>query len=369
MFGARSYADLRVDFNGNPAPNSPTAAYTGYFNASTTLLRLRTAHAGLQWEHTEAYFSLDHPIFAPDMPTSLTAVAVPPLAWSGNLWTWNPQVGVTRDFGPSDSQGIRLQAALIDVGDAPISPPPTSSTLAVAPPNSAEQSRWPGAEARVALQGPQGNSNEDRNHFGIGGYFAPHYSNVLGHGFDSWAGTLDARLNLFARLEFSGSFYRGLALGGLGGGAFKDVAYRIDPDSGGYYFRPLDDVGGWAQLKERVSERLELNAAFGIDNVFADELRPYAVAGGKAHIEVLPEIALIQATRSIVPAPISNSRWNIGTLKVLRSLVRRRQAISSVWARDIDFDEEKEFRQVDCLRCDAGVRGYVCPESESNAIC
>jgi hypothetical protein len=29
-------------------------------------------------------------------------------------------------------------------------------------------------------------------------------------------------------------------------------------------------------LKERLSERLELNAAFGIDNVFADELRFYA---------------------------------------------------------------------------------------------
>ncbi|MGB6192769.1 MAG: hypothetical protein WBF42_09900 [Terracidiphilus sp.] len=282
LFGARSYADLRVDFDGSPASNSPTTAYSGYYNATTTLLRLRTAHAGLQWAHTEAYFSLDHPIFTPDMPTSLTAVAVPALAWSGNLWTWNPQVGVTQDFGPSDSQGVRLQAALIYVGDAPLSPSP-SSTLAVTPPNSAEQSRWPGAEARVALQGPLGNSNEDRNHFGIGGYFAPHFSDVLGHGFDSWAGTFDARLNLPARLEFSGSFYRGLALGGLGGGAYKDFAYRFDPDSGSYYFRPLDDVGGWAQLKERVSERLELNAAFGIDNVFADELRPYAVAGGSPY--------------------------------------------------------------------------------------
>jgi hypothetical protein len=29
------------------------------------------------------------------MPTSLTAVAIPALAWSGNLCTWNPQVGVT----------------------------------------------------------------------------------------------------------------------------------------------------------------------------------------------------------------------------------------------------------------------------------
>jgi hypothetical protein len=284
LFGAHSYADLRVDFDGNPASNSSTTTYSGYYNANATLLRLRTAHAGLKWEHTEAYFSLDHPIFSPEAPTSLTAVAVPALAWSGNLWTWNPQVGITQDFGPSDSHSIRLQAALIDVGDAPLSPPaPISSTLTTTPPSSGEESRWPGGEARVELRGPVVNNKGDRNHFGIGGYFAPHYSTMLGHGFDSWAGTLDARLFLPARLEFTGSFYRGQALGGLGGGAFKDFVYNADSDSTNYYFRPLDDVGGWAQLKERLSERLEFNAAFGIDNAFANELRQYAVSGGTSY--------------------------------------------------------------------------------------
>lgn len=278
LFGARSYADLRVDFDGNPASNNSTTAYSGYYDASPTLLRLRTAHAGLLWRHTEAYFSLDSPIFSPDMPTSLSAVAIPALAWSGNLWTWNPQVGITQDFGPSDSRGIQLQTALIDVGDAPISPPaPTSGISTATPPSSTEESRWPGVEARVALRGPAVNNKEDRYHFGIGGYFAPHYSTVLGHGFNSWAGTLDARLILPARLEFSGSFYRGQALGGLGGGAYKDLAYKANSSSMSYYFRPLDDVGGWAQLKERLSERLEFNAAFGIDNAFAEELRRYAV--------------------------------------------------------------------------------------------
>jgi hypothetical protein len=284
LFGARSYADLRVDFDGSPASNSTTTTYSGYYNANTTLLRLRTAHAGLQWEHTEVYFSLDHPIFSPDTPTSLTAVAIPALAWSGNLWTWNPQVGITQSFGPSYSSGIRLQAALIDVGDAPLSPPaPTTGTSTATPPSSAEESKWPGVETRVELRGPVVNSNEGRDHLGIGGYFAPHYSTVLGHGFDSWAGTLDARMFLPAHLEFTGSFYRGQALGGLGGGAFKDFGYKASSDSAGYYFRPLNDVGGWAQLKERLSERFELNAAFGIDNAFARDLRHYAVFSGTTY--------------------------------------------------------------------------------------
>jgi hypothetical protein len=281
LFGARSYADLHVDFDGNPPSSNSPGTYSGYYNSNATLLRLRTAHAGLRWEHTDAYFALDRPILSPDTPTSLTAMAIPALAWSGNLWTWNPQVGITQDFGQTGFRGLRLQAALIDVGDAPLSPvAPSAVAVGATPPSSAEERRWPGVEARVELRGPMVNHSEDHSHLGVGGYFAPHYSSILGHSFDSWAGTIDARVFLPARLEFTGNFYRGLALGGLGGGAYKDFAYRPDPDSGGYYFRPLDDVGGWAQLKDKISDRVQFNAAFGIDNVFAGELRRYAVSGG-----------------------------------------------------------------------------------------
>lgn len=285
LLGARSYADLRVDFDGSvPASVSSTTSYSGYYNSNTTLLRLRTAHAGLQWQHTEAYFSLDHPIFSPDTPTSLTAMAEPALAWSGNLWTWNPQVGVTQDLGLAGANDLRLQAALIDVGDAPVTTVASSSTASTpTPPSSAEQSRWPGVEARVAFLGPAVSSNDERSHFGIGGYFAPHHSS-LRYNFDSWAATLDAQLRLPARLQWTGSAYRGLALGGLGGGAYKDFADSADASyPGAYYFRALDDAGGWTQLKEKVSERLELNAAFGMDNVFANELRRYAVTGGSMY--------------------------------------------------------------------------------------
>lgn len=279
LFGAHSYADLSVDFDGSPQSASSSTNFAGYYNASTTLLRLRTAHAGLQWQHAEAYFSLDRPIFSPDAPTSLTAVAEPALAWSGNLWTWNPQVGVTGNLGFGSSRNIRVQTALMDVGDAPLSSVPSSVVTSGMPPTTAEQSRWPGVEARIALLGPKQNRE---NHLGFGGYFAPHLSS-LGYRFNSWAGTLDAKLFLPGRLELIGSLYRGEALGGLGGGAYKDFAYRVDPGSGRYYFRPLDDVGGWAQLKEKMSERVEFNAAFGLDNVFARELRSYAVPSGNMY--------------------------------------------------------------------------------------
>jgi hypothetical protein len=236
----------------------------------------------LQWKHTEAHFSLDRPIFNPDTPTSLTAVAEPPLAWSGNLWAWNPQLGVTQGLAISQSRDIQFEAAWIDAGDAPLSPAPFYSVSPEGtPPGSAEQSRWPGVEARVALLGLR-TKEEKGNRFGLGGYFAPHRS-LTGRTFDSWAATLDTRLLLPAHLEFTGNAYRGLALGGLGGGTYKDFAYRFDASGVGYYVRPLDDLGGWAQLKERINERLELNGALGMDEIVAHELRPYSVPNGSIY--------------------------------------------------------------------------------------
>lgn len=276
--GAASSADLSVDFDGNPAADGalPPAPYA---SAGATLLRLRTAHARLQWQRTEIYVALDRPLLSPDSPTSLTAVAVPALAGSGNLWKWNPQVGITRDTGPESDTGFRFQAALIDVADA--TPAPPSYASAPMTPGGAAAGRWPGLEGRIELHGPVINSILGRDHIGAGAYYAQHFSSLLDQGYNSWAGTLDARLLLPGRLQWTGSFYRGRALGGLGGGAYKDIAYAFD--GAGYRFRPLDAVGGWAQLKEKTSERLQFNAAFGLDDAFAHELRPFAVAGGSVY--------------------------------------------------------------------------------------
>jgi hypothetical protein len=282
LFGGHSFADLRMDFYGSPSSSASASTYSGLYNTGTGLLRLRTAHAGLYWDRTEIYFALDRPLMSANAPTSLVAASMPALAWSGNLWTWNPQVGITHKFGPAESRGVQLQAAMIDVGDAPLTPatPPSGSSTTTVPPESsnptppasAEQSSKPGIEARIALLGSQ--REDGRNQIGAGGYFATHLS-ALGNRYDSWASSLDARLFLSAHLQFSASAYRGLALGGMGGGGYKDFAYSPNMNTVGYYFRPLDDAGGWAEFKEKANNRLEFNEAYGMDNVFAHELRPY----------------------------------------------------------------------------------------------
>lgn len=273
LFGAASHADLSIDFDGMPQSSGggSSTAYSTTFSSNATLLRLRTVHASLQWARTEAFFSLDRPIFSPDTPTSLTALANPALAWSGSLWSWNPQAGLTQELPLGGGRKFQMQAALIDVGDAPVTSWSTSVVQTGAPPTTAEQSRWPGGEVHISLLGT---GSDDSEHFGLGGYVAPHIS-LTGQRFNAWASTMDYRLHLPSHFELTGSAYYGEALGGLGEGEYKDYVTRLDTDGAGYYFRTLDDIGGWVQLKQKTSERLQFNAALGLDQVFANQLRRY----------------------------------------------------------------------------------------------
>ncbi len=168
LFGARSHGDLRIDFDASvPAANGYAGGY------GIDLVRLRTAHAALEWTSTQAFFSLDRPILSPNSPDSLTALAEPPLAWSGNLWSWNPQFGVSHDFSLSSAQSLRTQFALIDVADAPTTRSPTTTSGVLISPTTAENSRWPGVETRIALLG---SNNAKGAEIGVGGFYAPRRS-------------------------------------------------------------------------------------------------------------------------------------------------------------------------------------------------
>jgi len=255
LAGATSHADVRVDFFGNSLDSSYQLG---------GLLRLRTAHAMLNWKDTEVFAEMDRPIISPNQPSSLTSIAQPSLSWSGNLWMWSPQVGVSHTMDFIGSSRVAVEGALIDVPDSPAIPAVIAGTV-----SQGERSRWPGGELHVGFLGASDGKGPS---VGVGGYFSPHKIQG-GSGYNAWAGTLDAYLPLSHGFEFSGSFYRGQALGGLGGGAYKDFVYGTNLD----YARPLDDVGGWAQLKKRAGLRWEFNGAFGMDNGFASELRRYVL--------------------------------------------------------------------------------------------
>ena len=245
---ARSSAALSVDFFGGTP--------YGYTTTAAGLLRLRTAHATLEWPSRAVTLAFDRPILSPREPASWITLGEPALAWSGNLWTWSPQFEFTQNL----SRGWTGKAALIDPA-APEKSRPTDQRT----PNPAERSRQPGYEAHL------GNVTALGGHaieWGAGGYYSRQTYSYDQH-LDAWAGTADWRIALTSAVELSGEFYRGRGIGGLGGGAFKDYI----PYNNYTQLRGLDDEGGWGQLKWRFSQALEANFAAGQDNAFAGELR------------------------------------------------------------------------------------------------
>ncbi len=253
LFGATSHADARVDFFANSEQSNYAAA---------GLLRLRTAHAGLRWQNTEAFVEQDRSLLAPNAPSSLVAVAQPEFSWSGNLWTWNPQIGVSHQIGLTSSNRLKLQAGLIDTADPQLpGAPPNMSTI-----SRAERSRWPGTEARIASSWGDPDLGPE---VGVSGYFSPHESGSNLR-FDAWAAATDLRLPITTHLALLANAYRGAGLGGLGGGGYVDYVHLYAGTR--EIARALDDIGGWIQLKSKVGERLEFNGGYGIDNPFAGQI-------------------------------------------------------------------------------------------------
>jgi hypothetical protein len=108
LFGARTSAAVAVDFAGG----SPTTS----FGVIDGVVRLRTAHIGLDWERTSLTIGQDTLFFSPLSPTSYATVLEPALAWSGNLWVWTPQIAgkrprfLGRKSTVSSADGVRRVA-------------------------------------------------------------------------------------------------------------------------------------------------------------------------------------------------------------------------------------------------------------------
>jgi outer membrane murein-binding lipoprotein Lpp len=256
--GAHTSADVQFDFAGG-FPEQPNGVSFGF-------MRLRTATVRFDWENTSLIGGQDTLFIAPLAPTSIATLAVPPLAYSGNLWAWTPQFRVEHRFHVSDNSTVLVQGGILDSwsGDIPYSQAYRYSTWG-------EDSGQPAYAARVAWT----QSIHGRNMtLGAGGYYGRQHWGY-GRTIDGWAGTMDLTMPVGKAFEFSGQFYRGRATGGIGGGIGQSVLWTgslLNPDT---QLFGLNSIGGWAQLKYKATSKLQFNAAFGQDNPYADDLREY----------------------------------------------------------------------------------------------
>jgi hypothetical protein len=101
------------------------------------------------------------PMISPYQPTSWSMVGEPALAWSGNLWTWDPQLQYEEKLLSHHlTFGVGLigpQAPMVYVQSQPGGP------------SASEQSRQPGYEARLGSVWSHG---DHPMNLGVGGYYS-----------------------------------------------------------------------------------------------------------------------------------------------------------------------------------------------------
>ena len=256
LLGARTSADLQLDFAGG-------FAYTGN-GVNSGIVRLRTGKVRLDWDKTSLVAGQDGLFFAPQHPTSFASLAVPALSYAGNLWAWTPQVYLEHRFAISEASHLVVQGGILDnlTGEVP-------SVVNNRTAQAGEASRQPAYAARTAWMG---RAFGQALTFGAATYFSPQ-NYGFGRTLNGWAVLSDWAVPLSHRLALTGRFYRGLAIGGIGGGLGRSVLFSGDPLPNTTQIRGLNATGGWSQLKFTATPTLEFNAAFGQDSSFARDLR------------------------------------------------------------------------------------------------
>ena len=271
LAGASSYAEINMDFYGGTQYNN--------YGSTGGLVRMRTAAARLLWKKDTAEIGLVEPLISPLSPTSYASVAEPAMAWAGNLWTWAPQLRYQHRFDTSSRSNLSWEFGLWD-------PPAAGYTNAdiYRAPSAGERSGQPAYETRIAWNRGEQNA-PDSLQVGIGGYYS-RMAYAGGRNGDSYAFTGDWKVPILHHFEWSGEAYRGRALGGLGGGVYKNIVSGTDPITGAATFRLLNDAGGWTQAKLRFTNILEVNSAFGLDNGFARDFHSIIIPASASAVQL-----------------------------------------------------------------------------------
>jgi hypothetical protein len=208
------------------------AVYMDFFSGSlvpgNNLFHLRLATLDLKWKNTTVTVGQDKPIVAPREPTSLAQVGVSPLSGAGNLWQWQPQARVEQRFSVGERSEIRAQGGVFESYEQANSvPAPFAGTLGL----------WrPAYEARVEYGYSAGDAR-----FEIASGYHDGASRVAGQSASSRAVSLDGLARANSWLEFTGAWFRGQNLAGLG---TLRQGFTILP-SGAVV--PVHATGGWGQ--------------------------------------------------------------------------------------------------------------------------
>ena len=239
VLGGTFIGDLDVDFFGGQLPSPGGRTFP--------LMRIRTARAIIEWEHSQLMIGQEQPLVAGLNPLSLASVGAPNFSYAGNLWLWLPQIRYSFERGAR--LRVKSQYALL----APTSAEPAAFFATGF--DAAERSKMPFVQHRTALAW---GAEENPIEVGLGLHLGK-VNNQLENGATSDAVTLDFMVPIGERFEFRGEAFKGQALSGLGGGG---IGQNFGIDS----LRPLEATGGWVQFNYTHSPRLLMGAGYGFDD-------------------------------------------------------------------------------------------------------
>jgi hypothetical protein len=259
VVGAKTSANVQFDFAGG-FPSTPNGVNFG-------LVRMQTASVRLDWKNSSIVAGQDSLFISPLSPTSFASLATPAFAYAGNLWGWTPQIRVEHRFSLADDQTLTLQGGILDNLDWEF---PSNQYFRSA--TAGEQSGQPAYALRGAWSRPLFGHPLS---IGVAGYYGRQNWSWDRY-VDGWAGMTDWQIPILRRLILSGEFYRGRAVGGIGGAIGQTVLFGGNPFYGRSPIRGLSSAGGWTQLKLQLTRKLELNGGFAEDDAFAGDVRGFA---------------------------------------------------------------------------------------------
>jgi hypothetical protein len=230
--------------------------FGGYADPQAIRLRLRRAGLSLDWKNRSFSVAQDKPLISPYQPDSLAEVGIPPLAGAGNLWLWLPQAKYEERLHFGSDNGLTAQLAAIQT-DESYTTPPYGFTGTVEPAR-------PALEGRFAFW----HKFDDVRRFEIAPGFHVSTSHIAGQSVSSHLGSLDWLFVPSSHIRFTGTFFKGQNLAGLGS---LGNGFAVAPNG---EIHPVDSTGGWAQLAFPVTSRLTFNVFSGIENDSSEYLRP-----------------------------------------------------------------------------------------------
>src|SRR5262249_50327647 len=199
FLGAKTSGEIRFDFGGG----FPAGAFDG---VSTGLVRLRTGSMRLDWSRTSVVAGQDALFVSPQSPTSFASLIVPEFGYSGNLWAWTPQLRIEHKFDLNENQNLQVQAGILDN----LTGEPSYGYRRQL--QAGESSGLPAYAIRTSWNATMHGKPIT---LGASGYYS-RQNWGFDWNVDGWAASADWNIPVVPRIEISGEFYRGRAVGGIG---------------------------------------------------------------------------------------------------------------------------------------------------------